>query len=189
MTTYAKIRTGVLVLDPQAPDDAPDGSVYLDSENSNALTTKTTSGSHVQVGASSSDDIMIKTMENLSGFDLAKGDPVAKKPDGSIVLADADGLNAQIVVGTCAEAILNGTQGRVALVGPNVANALLGRGFQPGQEAYLTATGTYTANPGTLDPTDDDSVVRMGVADCPAGAASTPATDLIMFSEVVARPT
>jgi hypothetical protein len=184
----AKFNTEVLILTPTAPGNAPANSVYLDSSNSNALSTKTAGNANVQVGNASAQDVMVKTMQNLSGAAIPAGKPVSKKADGSIVSADSDAVDGQRYIGISLDAINNNATGRVLLVGPNVVNAVQGLGFIPGQDIYISESGGgYTNNFGSFTG-NNDSVIKVGVADCSAGVANGVATDLIMFSEVVIRP-
>jgi len=184
----AKFKAEVLIMEPTAPGNAPANSVFLDSANSNALSTKTSADANVQVGAASSSDIMIKNMQNLSGSAIPAGKPVSKRADGSIIAADSDAVDGQRYIGITLDAINNNATGRVLLVGPNVANAVQGLGFTPGQDIYISeAGGGYTNNAGSFTG-NNDSIIKVGIADCAAGVANGIATDLIMFSEVVIRP-
>jgi hypothetical protein len=75
----------------------------------------------------------------------------------------------------------------VQLVGQNVAGALTtSSGFAPGDELYLNEGGGYTNDPGTFTG-ENDSIIKIGIADCAEGAASETVTDLILFPQVIAR--
>lgn len=183
--TLAKLKVSGVAFDTNVdPNNLPNGSIYLDGSSN--LNVKDSGGGTQEIAASS-DSVLTKTMENLSGATILKGKPVAKKSDGSIVNADSDAPNGQIVIGVALENILDQSQGKIALIGPNVKDAISGLGFAPGDEVYLGENGGYIGSTDTLTG-DNDSFVRVGFADCSAGAASSTANDLIMFAEVIARP-
>lgn len=189
MPTYAKLRTIGVILQPVATGTVA-GELYRNSANADALTDKSTGGSATQVGAASSDAIMVKTKQNTSGADIAVNTPVGLTGDGGIIKSDSDGLTSQVLIGIALDAIVDGAQGRVALIGPNARNAIQGLGFTPGAPIYLNQDGSnrgFTNNLNDLSG-GDDSVIRIGYADCAPGAASGTADDLIMFAEVIARP-
>lgn len=130
---------------------------------------------------------LLKTMQNLSGSTIPAGAPVAKLANGGIIAADSDGATTQNFVGIAVAAIVNNAQGQVAVTGQNIAGAITGLGFAPGQEIYLSQSGGYTNDIESFTD-DDDSIIKIGIADCSAGAASATATDIIMFPEVLIRP-
>jgi len=187
---YAKLRTIGVILEPVAPATTVSGEFYRDNANADALTDKSTGGSNTQVGAASSDAIMVKTKQNTSGVNIAVNTPVGLTADGGIIKSDSDGPTSQVLIGITLDAINSGAQGRVALVGPNARNAIQGLGFTPGNSIYLNQDGSnrgFTNNLNDLSG-GDDSVIRIGYADCAPGAANATADDLIMFAEVIARP-
>jgi hypothetical protein len=49
-----------------------------------------------------------------------------------------------------------------------------------GGVSFINSVGSLTG--------DDDSIIKVGIADCAAGTASGTATDLIVFPEVILRP-
>ena len=185
--TVAKIKVSAVSFQQIETNSAEDGDLYRSASAAGALSEKTLVGDESAIGAASSADIMIKTMQNLTGQTIAARTPVAKLADGSIIEADSDGANQQTVIGITLEDIDDEATGRVALIGPNVVNAVLGLGFAPADEVFLSKTGGYTNNAGSLTP-GVDSIVRLGFADCASGEASETATDLIMFAEVILRP-
>lgn len=185
--TKGGIQVGYVAYIPRAAAAVPNGAMFLDSAASNAPTVKGTGGSSTAIGATSSADILVKSMQNKSGVTIAANTMVAKKTDGSIVAADSDGVGTQVVVGIATAAILDNATGNVSLIGPNVVGAIAGLGFAPGDAIYLGETGGYINDLAQLTGSND-SIIRVGYADCAAGAASATATDLIMFAEVLARP-
>ena len=160
--------------------------MYLDSAGGNAATVKGTGGSSTPIGATSSSDLLIKSKQNKSGVTIAANKPVALMPGGGIIAADSDGAGAQVVIGITLAAILDDALGNVSLVGPGVVGCVAGLGFAPGDAVYLSETGGYTNDLNSLTG-GNDSIIRIGYADCAAGAASVTATDLILFSEVLSR--
>lgn len=129
-----------------------------------------------------------KLMINNTGAPIAMNKPVSIKPDGSIVLADSDAVDTQEAIGITLEAINDATAGRVALFGRNIAGALTGLGFAPGDSIFMDETaGAYTNSTAGFTG-DNDSIVRIGVAAAANGITSVNATDLIMMREVLIRP-
>jgi len=180
-----KMKTTALILDPISPAQAPAGSIYLDQSAGNTLSTKSTGGSEEPIGSvPTSSNIFFKQME-AAGV-IAVNRPVAKLANGKIVQADSDG--EQNIIGySLAAASADGDLINVLTLGANLANAIQGLGFTPGEEIFLDESGGYTNDPDTFSG-NDDSIIKVGVADCAAGVASGVATDLICFAEVVARP-
>lgn len=184
--TIAKMKVSALVFDPIPAASAPANSLYSDSGNAGTFTNKAPGGTPVPVGESVA-SALIKVMQNLSGATILAGKPVSKKSDGSIVAGDSDAADGQQLIGISLEEILDTETGNVALFGQNIPNAVSGLGFAPGDEVYLSETGGYTNDHGSFTG-DNDSIFKIGIADCPAGNASGTATDLILFPEVLSRP-
>ena len=114
--------------------------------------------------------------------------PVAKQANGKINQADSDAVLGQEFVGfAMAVASADGDLISVLCAGANLAGAVTGLGFAPGDEIFLGEASGYTNNPSSFTGSDD-SIIRVGVADCAAGVASGTAVDLIAFAEVIARP-
>lgn len=189
MTTYAKFKASAVVFEPQAPGTVPSGSLYMDSSSSNALTTKTTGGSDVPIGATSSTDIFVKTKQNRSPVDIPANARVALRNDGSIVLADSDDPAARQSIGIALELIVSMSTGKVLLDGPNVIGAVESLGFTPGQDVFMDKIpGQYTNNVSMFNPVTD-TITKVGIADTASGIVSGTATDLIMTTEVVSSAT
>ena len=189
MTTYAKFKASAVVFEPQAPGTVPSGSLYMDSSSSNALTTKTTGGSDVPIGATSSTDIFVKTKQNRSLVDIPANARVALRNDGSIVLADSDDPAARQSIGIALELIVSMSTGKVLLDGPNVIGAVESLGFTPGQDVFMDKIpGQYTNNVSMFNPVTD-TITKVGIADTASGIVSGTATDLIMTTEVVSSAT
>jgi len=132
---------------------------------------------------------LTKLMESGHTGTIAAGVPIAKLSNGKIIPADSDGVGgAQQLIGITQEQILLGGVGSVYLFGQNVAGVITGLGFAVGEEVYLAETaGTYTNDPNSFTG-DNDSIIKIGIADCAAGSASGTATDLILFPDVILRP-
>jgi len=175
-------------MEPQTPGSVPANSLFFDSSNLNSLSQKNDIAVSSQLAQATSNDLMIKVMENLSGIAIPAGKPVSKIPDGSIAAADSDGaVTSQIYCGISLDAINTGSTGRILLVGPNVVGALNSLNFTPGQDIFLSESGGYTNNAGAFVG-NNDSIIKVGIADCAAGSASGTATDLIMFPDVLVKP-
>lgn len=188
MTVYAAIRSSSSTMEPATPASAAVGSIFIDSTNSNALSFKNISGVVSVIGATSSENVLIKTKKNLTGSAIPSKTPVALMPDGSIAPADSDGTNIQVVIGIALENIDSGAFGTVMLNGPNAVGAVSGLGFTPGDAIMLSATpGILTNTQVGMDPITQ-TIMKVGVADCASGVCSGVATDLIMEAEVISRP-
>jgi len=184
----ARIRAAAVSMEPQTPGSVPANSLFFDSANSNNLSQKNNANAGSQLAQVTSNDLMIKVMQNLSGIAIPAGKPVSKMPDGSITAADSDGaVTAQIYCGITLDAINTGSTGRVLLPGPNVVGIINGLNFTPGQDIFISETGGYSNNAGAFVG-NNDSIIKVGIADCAAGSASGTATDLIMFPDVLVKP-
>jgi hypothetical protein len=180
------VKVNFFVMTPMTPGTAPNGSIFLDSTNGNALTIKNTNGVIEEVTSSSSTNLFIKQM--VASGPIAIKKPVSKRSDGKIQQADSDAAQGQAFVGVSLDsAAADGDVIQVLLVGANIENAISGLGFTPGSEVYLSETGGYTDDPDAFTG-DDDSIIKVGIADCAGGIASPTAVDLIIFPEVVVRP-
>lgn len=185
MPTYAKLRTDAVVLNPVA-SVTENNSLYSDSGNGNSFTNKTDAGTPAPIGSESSS--LRKQMQSGQAAVIPAGVPIAKLPNGKIVAADSDDANGQQICGISVDAFPGiNVLGIVQLLGPNVPGVLTGLGFVPGEEIFLGESGGYTNDPGAFTG-GNDSIIRIGLADCAPGAASATVVDLILFPEVVARP-
>ena len=179
----AKIQTTAVVMVPIAAASAPANSLYSDQGQAGAFTNKTPGGSPVQV-TSSANDLVIKLKQNLSGETIPQGRPVALMADGSIAIADSDVPGVSEFIGVALEEIAHNAQGRVLLIGPNVPGALTGLGFAPKDPIFLSETRTYVNSLSSFSG-GNDRYIRLGFADCPPGAASSTATDLILAYQLI----
>jgi hypothetical protein len=137
---------------------------------------------------SSSVDRFVKEMENGSGVTIPALTPISKLSDGTIVAGDSDSANGQNFIGFTLVEIADGARGNCLLSGPNVEGAVSGLGFAPGDEIFLyETTGQLTNNPDSFTG-NDDSIIKLGIADCAGGVASSTANDLILHTEVIIRP-
>ena len=130
---------------------------------------------------------LTKSMRNVSGSTIGAGVPVSKASDGSIYTADSDAVNGQQFIGISTQPIANNSNGIVALVGNNLVDVLQGLGISPGSEVFLDESGGYTTDPSGFSGSND-SIIKLGVADCSADEAVAVGKDLIIFPEVIARP-
>lgn len=128
-----------------------------------------------------------KMMMNTTGSPIAAFTPVAKHSSGSIYPADTDAVTGQKYIGITLAAIAHNAAGPIKTVGDNIPDCILGLGFTPGQDIFLGEDGGYT-NDITGFTGDNDTILKVGIADCEEGTASGTAKDLIMWTEVISRP-
>lgn len=174
---------------PQTDANAPESAMYMDS-NSNLKTKGTgetpptnTIGQQATVNYT-----FVRTGLNGDSSTIARGTPISKMTNGAIIKAQSDGANRQRFCGISMEDILPGQFGSYITPGPCITNAILGLGFAPGDEVFVhQVLGEYTNNPMNFTG-NNDSIIRVGIADCSSGEASAQAKDLIVFSDVVMRP-
>ena len=127
-----------------------------------------------------------KRMVNQSGALIPSGKMVSKKSDGSIVVADSDSLDGQQPIGVTSETIADSSDGLVITFGPNIPGILTGLGFAPGDTIYVSENASLTNDGGSFTG-DDDSIIKVGIADCAEGVVSGSATDMILWREIVYR--
>jgi hypothetical protein len=163
----------------------PNNAIYSDNTAAGAMSNKTPGGSTVQVVAAAS-DLFVKQKQNLSGETIPNGKPVALLANGSVARADSDTPVDSLFIGIAMEDILNGATGKVLVIGPNVAGAVTGMGFAPGDQVLLAEDRTYTNTLASFTG-NNDRILRVGYADCAPGAASATATDLIVSYEIIAE--
>lgn len=180
----APIQVPYVILDPVPASQVPNGALFLDASNGNAATIKTTGGSDDVLN--SSDTFFIKSM--IAGGAFVAGRPLSKRPDGKVVDADSDGIDTQNFIGYSRD--ISGGDGStvsVLLAGANLIGVLTGLGFTTGDIIYLSETGGYTNDPGSFTG-DDDTIVKLGIADSANGVASATAVDLIAITDVLMYP-
>lgn len=181
----ARFRTEAVVFDPIAGGDAPNNSIYSDSNNANAFSSKSSAGVENPVVAAS--DAFIKRAQNTTGVSITALKAVSKSTDGSIVLADSDSAQGQRVYGVALETIANNAYGRIGLVGRNVPGALTGLGFSVGDSIFISQTAGFTNDPNTFTD-DNDTITFIGIADCADNTTSAIATDLVMIRQEILAP-
>jgi hypothetical protein len=179
-------KATAVVLEPVAPSAVPNGAIFLDITLGNALTVKSTSGLVDPIGTTTGGNMFIKQMQTGGLFPINA--PVSKQANGTIILADSDAVGAQEPVGFSTVASTGiGQLINVLTVGANIAGAVTGMGFLPGDEIFVSETGGFTNNTATFTGLND-SYIRLGIADCAAGIASSVATDLIVSTQILLRP-
>lgn len=184
--TAIGIKAKFVLLETITPAQAPNGSLFLDSTNANAATIKNVSGVLEPIDAGSGSNLFIKQMQAGAAFSV--NTPLSKRPDGKVVSSDSDGLNTQNHIGFALSASLSdGDLINVLCVGANIVGAISSLGFTPGQDIYLSEGGGYTNDANSFTGAND-SVIKVGIADCSAGNASSVANDLIILTEVIIRP-
>lgn len=180
----AAIQVPYVFLTPTNGAQVPNGALYLDQGNGDAPTFKTTGGSSEPVSAGT--NFFLKQM--IAGAAIAVGKPLAKRPDGKVVEGDSDGVNSQIFIGISqGSASGDGDPIQVLLAGANLPGVLTGLGMTSGDIVYLSQDSGYTNDGGSFTG-GDDTITKVGIADCGAGIASATATDLIAITEVLITP-
>lgn len=184
--TIAAINARYIQLVPSTPGEVPNGAFFLDSTDGNLPKVKEMGGS-VEPITSGASNYFVKAMITDGAFPA--GQPLAKKGNNRVVASDSDGVaGQQNQMGfALQESTGAGQTVNVLLNGPNLVGALTSLGFTPGQEVYLGENGGYVASVNAFQDADD-RIIRLGIADGPAGADGGPATDLIAFTEVIVNP-
>jgi hypothetical protein len=117
---------------------------------------------------------------------IPAGVAVAVYSDGLMYRASSSLLTGKAMIGVLMEAVVPEATGRVLLPGFNIPGALTGLGFNPGDEVFVDDDGNYSNGlSGLSDP--NDSFLRVGYADGPAGVETSIATDLIMAFQTIAE--
>lgn len=176
-----------LILVPTPAAQVPNGALFLDSGNLNQLSVKSYAGTVAVVeGGGGSSSLFVKQM--IAGEAFLANRPLSKRADGKVVAADSDSATGQQIIAHSLQASGgDNAPVNVLCVGANLAGALTGLGFSPGDEIFLGENGEYTNDISTFS-NNDDSIIKVGIADCAAGEANVAATDLVVFTEVIARP-
>lgn len=176
------MRTGTIIFD--AINDPGLNNILFFNLSTNKLSVN--DGVTSVVSTSSSQNFIVKTMQ---AFDVVRaGRPVSKRADGKIMEAESDVAGREQPIGISLVPLGIDEIGNVLLFGPNATGVLTGLGFLPGDEIFIgETTGGYVKDISTFSGSDD-SIIRIGIADCAAGAASSTATDLILISTIIARP-
>lgn len=185
MSDLAAVKVPYMVLDPVTPSAVPNGSIFLDSTNGNALSQKNAAGTvGVLASSASTTNPFIKQM--VAGEAFAANKPLAKRADGKVVLADSQDSGRTVLIGySMGAALALNSVVNVLCVGSNIAGIISGMGFTPGQIIYVGETpGGFTNNVASFTG-NNDVYMKVGIADSPAGVAQSAATDLIALTEFV----
>ncbi len=181
----AALRSLYLVLDPVDPSLVPNGTIFIDSSNGNLLSQKSAVGVVSVLASASGSNPFLRQM--VAGEAFAANKPLAIRPDGKVVLADSDGTNRTVFIGHSMQTSLgDGSVVSVLCVTATLGGAISGMGFTSGQNIYMGETaGTYTNNVSSFSGAND-TYVKVGIALPPPGVASAAATDLLIFTELIA---
>lgn len=189
MTRYAKLRSDAVIFNPIAATGLPTNAIFCDSASNGDFSINDAGGvpGPISGGSGGSSGPSTRRQQQCAA-PIAALVPYSKLPDGRIVPADSDAANGQKLAGITIDAFVTANDlGYVNTIGIVIPNILAGLGFSPGDEIFLGENGGYTKNPGAFTG-DNDSIIRIGIADCPAGVASSLATDLIPIPHIIARP-
>lgn len=179
------MKATFIQMQPVAPSIVPENAVFVDSQNSNTLSNKNNTNITITVVQETA-NILFKQMQ--AGEDLSTHWPLAKLNNGKVVRFDANDPDRKNFCGYAMADVLNNAGVSVFLVGANLAGAINGLGFTPGDEVYIDNNGSYTNDPSTIAIDQDSDIIKVGIADCAGGAtASSTAVDIITFPEIISR--
>jgi hypothetical protein len=174
------------VIETPTPASAvPANSLFVNSSNLDIFSVRNSGGIVSELATSVSTNPFIKSMQSGGLFPINV--PLTKLPNGTVVLADSNSAGAGSFCGYSTEpSLVIGQEVVIMCCGPNITSALSGLGFAPGDMIYINENGGYTNDPSTFTG-DNDTLVRVGLADCAGGPLASPiADDLITFHEYVA---
>ncbi len=181
----AIIQASQFIMIPIDPKDALPGAIFLDKTNANSYTIKSIAGVTSPI-ANGSSNPNVKLMQSAGVFNF--GSPLAKLPDGRVVLCESDGVGHKNFIGIALQkSEFSGAPVNVFTIGVNVSGILKGANFSPGDRIYVGESGEYINNLRGLVGGDDDYIM-VGIADCAGGpTASSEAEDLIMLVDKIAN--
>ena len=173
------IKAKFIKMETESSENVPNGSIFLDPEEK--ITIKSTIGTTQSIT-----DRFVKQMQ-AGAAPMNIGQPVSKRSDGKFVKADSDSPDGQAPCGILMSSVSGVDEfANVLLKGPNISGILDGKGFVPGDTIYLSENANLCNDPVFTE--DNDSFIRMGLADCASGEARSQATDLILNVAIIARP-
>lgn len=179
----AAFKTTNVQFVPVAVSIVPAGSLFMDETSGDSLTSKTTGGTPQVIGYVQ----QMNVKQAILGGTVLDKRPIARRADGKIIAAGSDSVGAQAFIGYSMASGGDNDEISILLVGVNIEGAVTGLGFAPGDDVYLAEGGGYTNDPNSFSG-GNDSIIKVGIADCAAGVASATATDLITFTDVLTRP-
>jgi hypothetical protein len=115
----------------------------------------------------------------MAGTNITAGEIVSLYSDGKVYPGAAAAMTGRREIGIAVQAISSGSYGLILLFGPTTPGVLTSLGFTPGEEVFISDTGSYT-NGSTGISGSGDTIARVGWADCAPGIVSGTATDLIL---------
>lgn len=183
MTTYAKIMTNAVLLNPTSVADI--NAIYVDP-STNQMSNNSNTGTPSEFSTATPSNIKRKQCF----APIALGKPVSLYLNtGKVIQTDSDGSGTQKYIGIAVTAFESaGDFGNVLLIAPNAAGVLTDLGFSPGAEIFIgESTGGFVDDISGFSG-DNDSIIKAGMADCADNESSTLAKDLILVSQVIARP-
>lgn len=179
------LKAAYLVLEPTQASEVPNSCLFIDADNGNILSQKSSTGTVGVIASSANANPLIKQM--VAGEAFAAGKPLAIRPDGKVVLADSDDVTRKILIGW-SQGVSLGNNSVVSVMGIGVSliGVLNGLGFTSGDTIYMGETpGTYINNPSTGLTGENDVIYKLGIATGPSGLAQASATDLVACPTVI----
>lgn len=177
----AGIKAQYIILVPSLPGSVPPGSLFFNQDGDYAAFKKL-DGNLEKV---QSPIVQLLTKKMILSGAVTKYAPLAKLLSGHAVAADSDG--SMMICGFALQAGVDGDVIEVVTIGVNLKGALLGKGFATGKAIYVSENAGYTDDPASYTG-NDDTIFKVGIADCEEGIASSEAKDLIVFPQLVMKP-
>lgn len=130
----------------------------------------------------------VSTKSVIAGEPISLGKAVSRGANGKVYTADSDSVNGQKPIGISTQAATgDGSVITITLLGFNISGVLSGLGFTTADTIYVSETAGYTNDPASFIG-GNDSIIKLGYADCSGGVASSSASDLLVNMEVIMRP-
>src|SRR5574337_989429 len=98
------LKSKFIELEPADASQVPNGAIFIDANNGNKLTSKNSSGISGEITSGAGSNPLYKSM--IAGETFASNKPLAKKPNGQVVLYDSDDPTRSVFIGFSTQAAL-----------------------------------------------------------------------------------
>jgi hypothetical protein len=183
--TFAKIQTSGLILE-EVDSGSLNSLIRTEADPQNISLVRASGASPLLTAATITNSPNIKKM--VAGFGPMNAyTPVAKsRVTGKIIPLDSDDPYANFPIGILKDSVTYSDDlVDVYIGGVNLPGILFGKGFNVGDVIYSSSIPGGMTNDLTGVNPAEESILRLGVADCGAGEANGVATDLILSMEIV----